>query len=77
VQDRIENAYAKKSEAFLGLKTLESYLTAENSIPAKSTTDKAQSPSIEERVKKLKNLLEKGLITEPQFNEQLKDILNN
>jgi hypothetical protein len=76
VQDRMENAYAKKPDAFVGLKPLESYFGVENTVPVKTSAPSSAS-SVEERVKKLKSLLEKGLITEAQFNEQLKDILNN
>jgi len=76
VQDRMENAYSKKSDAFVGLKSLESFFAAENSVLSNPSASIPTS-SVEERVKKLKGLLEKGLITENQFNEQLKDILNN
>jgi hypothetical protein len=76
VQDRMENAYAKKLDAFVGLKPLESYFGVENTMPVKPSAPTSTS-SVEERVKKLKSLLDKGLITETQFNEQLKDILNN
>jgi ppGpp synthetase/RelA/SpoT-type nucleotidyltranferase len=72
----MENAYAKKSDAFVGLKPLESYFVVENSATAKPSVA-APTSSVEERVKKLKSLLEKGLITETQFNEQLKVIIEN
>jgi hypothetical protein len=45
-------------------------------VPVKTSAPTSAS-SVEERVKKLKSLLEKGLITETQFNEQLRDIVNN
>jgi hypothetical protein len=76
VQERMENAYTKKHDAFVGLKSLESYFVAGNTVPVIPSAP-ISSSNFEERVKKLKSLLDKGLITETQFNEQLRDILNN
>ena len=72
-QDRIDNAFSKRLDAFAGLQTLDNYMTINQTSAIKEVTPIL---SIEDRIRTAKNLLDKGLISENQFNEQVKNILN-
>ena len=72
-QDRIDNAFSKRLDAFAGLQTLDNYMIVNQTSAIKEMTPIL---SIEDRIRTAKNLLDKGLISENQFNEQVKNILN-
>jgi hypothetical protein len=71
-QDRIELAFKKDSKAFENLKSIEEYLTG-NKVSSSNGKDK--SGNIEEKLSILKSIYAKGLLTEPQYNEQVKILL--
>jgi len=73
VQDRMDSAFKKDGKAFVDLKSLEEYLVGSES---KGNEVKEQGSLAEEKLSKLKSLYEKGLLTETQYNEQVKTILN-
>ncbi len=74
VQDRMDNAFEKDARAFSNLKTLNAYLQpASDHVKQK---DGISPGAIEDQLAKFKSLYEKGLITEIQYNEQVKEILN-
>jgi len=72
-QNNIDAAFSKQQDAFVSLKSLTSYL---NSAEPSAPKEVANKLGIEDRIKVAKGLLDKGLITENQFNEQVKFILN-
>lgn len=72
-QDRIDAAFDKDPRAFDGLRPLDEYLTGvKNSDVLRSN----QEPKMEDKLAKFKSLYEKGLLTETQYNEQVKMILS-
>jgi hypothetical protein len=73
VQDRMDSAFKKDGKAFVDLKSLDEYLVGSES---KGNEVKEQGSLAEEKLSKLKSLYEKGLLTETQYNEQVKTILN-
>ncbi len=74
VQDRMDNAFDKDARAFSNLKTLTAYLQPSSDQP--KNKDGINVSTTEDQLAKVKSLFEKGLITEIQYNEQVKDILN-
>jgi hypothetical protein len=74
VQDRMDNAFEKDARAFSNLKTLTAYLQPSSDQP--KNKDGINVSTTEGQLAKVKSLFEKGLITEIQYNEQVKDILN-
>lgn len=71
VQDRMDNAFKKDARAFLDLKSLDEYL-----IGVENKDKKLPANNAEEKLTRIKALYEKGLLTELQFNEQVKNVLN-
>ena len=74
VQDRMDNAFDKDARAFSNLKSLTAYLQPSSDQP--KNKDGINISTTESQLAKVKSLFEKGLITEIQYNEQVKDILN-
>lgn len=74
VQDRMDDAFKKDGRAFVGLKNLDEYLVGVRK--KEITKNLTQEQNSEEQLAKLKMLYEKGLLTENQYNEQVKLILN-
>jgi hypothetical protein len=72
-QDNIDAAFSKKQDAFVNLKSLAFYLNSADQPEPKEVPNKL---SVEDRIKVAKGLFDKALITESQFNEQVKFILN-
>lgn len=70
VQKRMDMALDKNPQAFTDLKVLSSY------IMKKSLQNSPAPTAIEEKLKNLKTLFEKNLITQDQYNEQVKALLN-
>ena len=68
IQNRIDNAFEKNQGAFQGMPEFMSYFNKPKNEDRKS---------VEERLKNAKDLFDKNLITEKQYNEQVGDILNN
>lgn len=71
VQDQIDAAFEKDANAFSNLKPLDDYLT-----PSESKMKNENSNNLEEKLVKLKSLYDKGLLTEVQYNDQVKGVLN-
>lgn len=71
VQDRMDKAFDKNPNAFSGLPTLSSALNPS----AVSLSEKNTIPA-EERLKILKELYDKKLLTEDQYNEQVRAALS-
>lgn len=74
VQDRMDIAFKKEQKAFSNIKVLDEYLKGK---PQGDVKKIQPTQSAEERLKSVKNLFEKGLLTETQYNEQVKTILSN
>jgi hypothetical protein len=74
VQERMDDAFKKNTKAFAGMKNLDEYLSdsGKKEIQKKSM----QEQSTEEKLVRLKSLYEKGLLTESQYNDQVKDVLS-
>ena len=69
VQDRMDNAFLKKADSFAGLASLDIYLKAEKlKVP--------EQKSVEQQLMDMKSLFKNELLTESQYNEQVKSILN-
>lgn len=73
VQDRMDDAFAKSPRAFAGLNSLDEYLSPSSKTEPTKTDPDSQT---EGKLVKLKALYEKGLLTEAQYNEQVKAVLN-
>jgi hypothetical protein len=71
VQDRMDKAFDKNPNAFAGLPSLSSALNPPSTTPSTQST-----PAIEERLKTLKDLYDKKLLTEDQYNEQVRTVLS-
>lgn len=67
----MDNAFKKDARAFLDLKSLDEYL-----IGVENKDKKLPANNAEEKLTRIKALYEKGLLTELQFNEQVKNVLN-
>ena len=67
----MDNAFKKDDRAFLYLKSLDEYL-----IGIENKDKKLPANNLEEKLTRIKALFEKGLLTESQFNEQVKNVLN-
>jgi len=70
VQKGMDMALDKNPQAFKDLKVLSSYLLK------KSFQNIATPTAVEEKLKNLKALFEKNLITQDQYNQQVKALLN-
>lgn len=73
VQNRMNAAFDKDPDAFKGLGMLDGYLKANVAEPQSSVD---QNEALEAKLLKLKNLFDKGLLTEVQYNEQVKEALS-
>jgi hypothetical protein len=74
VQDKMELAFNKDPMAFSSLKPIEEYMTEKKS---KNSIDKEKPVNIEEKLSMLKSIFTKGLLTETQYNEQVKTLLES
>jgi hypothetical protein len=70
-QDRMDVAFKKDERAFIDLKSLDDYFVE---VESRLKNEQANNP--EEKLTKLKSLYEKGLLTELQYNDQVKIILS-
>lgn len=75
VQNRMDKAFDKKSDAFVGMPEFSSYFKPAQ-VPQTTEAVTISSTSIEEKLRAAKDLFEKKLINEQQYNEQVKTILN-
>jgi hypothetical protein len=75
VQNRMDTAFDKKSDAFVGMPEFSSYFKP-TQVPQSTEAVSISSTSIEEKLRATKDLFEKKLINEQQYNEQVKIILN-
>lgn len=73
VQDRMDDAFIKNPQAFAGLKSLDEYLSTvvNHEVAVGDTVSQTES-----RLVTLKSLYEKGLMTEAQYNDQVRAVLN-
>ena len=75
VQERMDAAFKKDPKAFIDLRGLNSYLA--QSVKAKEIKVIVEVDKVEDKLLRVKNLYEKGLLTEIQFNDQVKAVLND
>ena len=68
VQARLDNAFNKKLDAFAGMPEFSGYL--------RGTPPSPSNASIEDKLKAAKEFFDKNLLTEQQYNEQVKTLLN-
>lgn len=71
VQSRMDRAFEKDKSAFLDIRPLSSYFVE----PMRGHNEAKPTVSIEDEVIALKRLLDRGLISEGQFNEQVKNLI--
>ena len=71
-QDRIELAFDKKPNAFENLKSIDEYLTGNKVSQA---SEKIKISNMEEKLSFVKSAYEKGLLTESQYNDQVRTLL--
>jgi hypothetical protein len=72
VQDRMDSAFKKDLNAFAGLRPLDEYLAGHR---AAAPVGEPKAQSIEDALRSVKALFEKGLLTEAQYNAQVRAIL--
>lgn len=77
VQDRMDEAFTKSPRAFTGLNDLNAYLSIASAASAASADKVEGSNQVEKKLEKIKMLFDKGLLTESQYNDQVKTILGN
>jgi hypothetical protein len=74
IQDRMDAAFKKDANAFVDARKLNAYL--DSSVTVEKDKSILEIEKVEVNLARLKGLFEKGLLTEIQYNEQVKDILN-
>lgn len=73
VQNRMDNAFLKKQDAFIDLPSFESFFKDKSAI---GKNNEILTETLEERLKTVKSLYEKKLLNEDQYNEQVRLILS-
>jgi hypothetical protein len=74
VQDQMDRALNKDGKAFVGMKNLDEYLR--DSVKKEGIPKVANENTTEQKLIRLKTLYEKGLMTESQYNDQVKEVLS-
>lgn len=74
IQDRMDSAFEKNKDAFSNIPDLAAFIDGE-STPVNSVQPTLIKSSLETKLKMLKDLFEKKLLTENQYNEQVKSAI--
>lgn len=74
IQDRMDAAFTKDVKAFVDVRGLNAYL--DSSVKVGDVKSNVGIEKVEDILLRLKSLFDKGLLTEVQYNEQVKEVLS-
>jgi len=75
VQDAMDEAFKKNKNAFDQVKPINEYLSVDGKVEESKVIN--EQATVEDRLLKLKELLDKNLLSEDLYTEQVRKILNN